>query len=222
MKRFFGVIVLWLCVLVVAVPVEAAEVKAHETLIEAGGAVISHGQGAISMATMDSKAACGYQLGVTYAFTDKLSVKYGLGNFVSEKEKFMGFSADSCAHTDHIDLVQKIDEHVDLYVGWEHNKFTYSDYATQESQSSFLAGAEVHADVDDRTRLYAEYLRGRNIIISEFGIKYDFSPVSSVNLFYAKHEVDDVDVGVEAGPILMKTQVDYNMSGLVVMYGIKL
>ncbi len=199
--------------------VEASQLKPNETLIEAGGAFVSHGE-ARSFISESAHAQSGYAVSVIHAINDRLSVKYNASNFLSEDKELLGIVSNSRARTNDINFIYRLNDYADIVFGYEHNKFTYGAIVNPEVKTTFQAGFNLHKDLNDKAQLYAVYLKGKDTSLAEIGIQYDLTPNSKLSLSYGIHEVKDVDLTIDC--LNIHSKVDYKMSGLLMMYGAKL
>ena len=67
--------------------------------------------------------------------------------------------------------------------------------------------------------LFGTYLKGKDVSLSEIGIKYDLTKNSVVTVSYIEREVNDMDVDIDL--YNLHTKADYKLSGLSLMYGLK-
>lgn len=219
MKKFIAFAILGLFIFSAPTITEAVELQTNETQIELGGAIISKGE-AKSFQAADAHAKSGYDFAITHALTDKLLIRYNLGNFRSEDKKMLGMVSYSKTKLNDFNLIYKASDNFDIIAGYENNKFTFGQAVEPATKSSFHFGFDIHKKLNDKLLLYAAYIKGNDSSLSDIGIKYDFTKNNTLSVSYAKRKVNDVDLNLNAFNI--HTKADYTLSGLLLMYGTKL
>lgn len=219
MKKFIAFAALGLFIFSTPAITEAVELQSNETQIEVGGALISKGE-AKSFLSADAHAKSGYELAITHALTDKLLVRYNLGSFRSEDKEMLGMVSYSKTKLNDFNFIYKASDNFDIIAGYENNKFTFGQAVEPATKASFHFGFDIHKKLNDKTLLYAAYIKGRDSSLSNIGIKYDFTKNNMLSLSYSKRKINDVDLNINNFNI--HTKADYTLSGLLLMYGMKI
>ncbi|WIW70157.1 hypothetical protein [Anaerosinus gibii] len=197
---------------------EAAKLEPNETLVELGGSfdAKASAKGAIPE-EVDGKS--GYKLSITHALNNNLSLQYKRSDFKSEEKNVIGITTHAKAILNDINLIYKANNYIDLVFGYEDNEFSYGKAVSPATKSTLHFGLTAHTDLNDKTMLFGTYLKGKDVSLSEIGIKYDLTKNSVVTVSYIERQVNDMDVDIDL--YNLHTKADYKLSGLSLMYGLK-
>lgn len=197
---------------------EASELTPKQTLIELGGSLTSNVEGKGPL-PLSAKAESGYKITLTHAINDHLAIQYKRSEFQSEEKTMLAITTTADAVLDDVNLIYKLNKNFDAVLGYEHNKITYGKAVSPAVKSNLHFGLIAHTDLSDKALLYASYIQGKDTSLAEVGVKYDLTKNSLVTLSYVDRHINNMDVSIDA--YRLHTKVDYQLSGLSLMYGLK-
>ncbi|WP_110953829.1 hypothetical protein [Anaerosinus massiliensis] len=200
-----------------------ADLGKGETLLEIGSSLNSKvkGEGALPL---EAGGESGFKSAITYAIDDNLSIQYRKNMFTSEEKTVSlgGYNLTTQANADLSDynLLYKLNKNAKLIVGYEHNKITYDDYVTKATRSGMHIGLNTTYPLSQKTALFTNHIYGNKMRSNEIGFNIDLDKKSALAISYIDRRVNDMDVKIPA--VNYTNKIDYKMTGIAVMYGIKL
>lgn len=194
-------------------------------IFEAGTAVHSKvsGKGHLAVSA-DGKS--GYKYAVTAGLGNNLALQFKQGHFKSEDSTVtlpgLG-SLTTYAESNLIDinLLYKINPHLTLITGYEHDKISYGNYVTPASKSSLHIGLTATHSLGKNTDLFATLIAGKDVSLREIGISQKLSSVSTLNVSYADRRFNNVDLAIPIGPGFYD-KMDYKTTGITCLLDFKM
>ena len=200
----------------------AANLEKGETLLELGVSLNSKvkGEGALDL---EAAGESGFKSAITYAVEDNIAIQYRKNMFKSEKKtvSLAGQNLTTHANSDLSDynILYRLNKHTNLIVGYENDKITYGDYVQKATRSGMHIGLNNTYPLSQTTTVFTNNIYGKKMYSNEIGVNIDLDKKSLLSVSYIDRRVNDMDVKI---PSFFSGKIDYTMTGISVMYGIKL
>lgn len=219
MKKFIAAFALFLLLTVAQSTEAAVHLEKGQTLLEIGSSLNSNVNvdGPISV---DIKGESGYKLAIIHAINKDFALQYKLSDFDTEEKTFFGLTDSGDAKVQDINLLYHVTPYVNLIAGYEYSKLHYDKYVASSEKTAFHAGLTAYRPVSDKADLFATYIYGKDVSLTEIGIAYDINDRSLFTISYIDRRLDNVDL--RSNSLHINTTANYRMSGLAFMYGMKL
>lgn len=194
-----------------------------ETLLEIGSSLNSKVEGEGSLA-LDAAGESGFKTSITHAINDKVSIQYRKNMFQSEEKTVTLGHASMTTHANadlaDYNVLYRLNKNTKLIVGYENDKITYGKYVDKASRNGMHIGLNTTYPLSEKTTLFTNTIYGKKIHSNEIGVSTDFDTKSLLSISYIDRRVNDMDVNI---PIASYSgNIDYKMTGITVMYGMKL
>lgn len=179
------------------------------------------GQGTLHVSA-DGKS--GYKYAVTAGLGNNWAVQFKQGIFRSEDSTVSIGPATMTTYAEgdliDVNLLHKINPHLTMVVGYEHDKVSYGQHVNPASKSSLHFGFTATQDLSKNTALFGTLLMGSGVSLKEIGVSQKLSPVSTLNVSYAERKFDSVDLTIPA--IGFRDKMEYKLTGVTCVVDFKL
>ncbi|MBP2633973.1 MAG: hypothetical protein H6Q70_4601 [Firmicutes bacterium] len=194
-----------------------------ETRLELGVSLNSKvkGEGALAL---EAAGESGFKSAVTYAVEDNIDIQYRKNMFKSEKKTVTlgGSSLTTHANADLADynILYQLNKNTKLIVGYENDKITYGKYVNKATRDGMHIGLNTTYPLSEKTALFTNSIYGKKMHSNEIGVNINLDQKSLLSVSYIDRRVNDMDVTIPAAHF--SGNIDYKMTGITVMYGMKL
>lgn len=194
-----------------------------ETLLEIGSSLNSKVEGEGSLA-LNAAGESGFKASITHTINDKVSIQYRKNMFQSEEKTVtLGhLSMTTHANADLADynVLYRLNKNTKLIVGYENDKITYGKYVDKATRNGMHIGLHTTYPLSEKTTLFTNTIYGKKMHSNEIGVNIDFDTKNLLSISYIDRRVNNMDVNI---PIASYSgNIDYKMTGITVMYGMKL
>ena len=199
-----------------------ANLEKGETLLEIGASFNSKvkGEGSIDL---EAAGESGFKTAITHAVDDKVSIQYRKNMFKSEQKTVTlgGSSLTTHANADLADynILYQLNKNTKLIVGYENDKITYGKYVNKATRDGMHIGLNTTYPLSEKTALFTNSIYGKKMHSNEIGVNINLDQKSLLSVSYIDRRVNDMDVKI---PPILSGKIDYKMTGITVMYGMKL
>ncbi|MDF2565379.1 MAG: hypothetical protein K0Q53_1774 [Massilibacillus sp.] len=194
-----------------------------ETLLELGASLNSKVKGEGPLA-LEAAGKSGFKSAITYAVDDSVSIQYRKNMFQSENKTVTLGHASMTTHANadlaDYNILYRLNKNMKLIVGYENDKITYGSYVDKATRDGLHIGLNTTYPLSEKIALFSNNIYGKKIHSNEIGVNIDLDQKSLLSISYIDRRVNDMDAKIPQ--VNYSGKIDYKMTGIAVMYGMKL
>jgi predicted porin len=170
--------------------------------------------------SINADGKSGYIYAITAGLGHNLALQFKQGKFQSANASLMGITTYAQAEPTDVNLLYKVNPQLTFISGYEHDNIYYGQAVAAASKSAFHFGLTGTHNLSRTTSLFATYLAGNGVSLSEVGVSYKLSANSTLSVSYAERKFENMAFNIPA--YAYSDQVNYTMNGITCVMAVKL
>lgn len=213
---------------------EVARLSKGECLFEIGTSPNAKVTGKIKGTDAEAEGKSGFKTTFTYAIDDDWEFQYRKTMFDS-KEASISLFGRTLSSTSSVDLNDynfryRLNDRHKLVFGLENSRINYDKYVKPASHTTFHIGFDSEYPLSSKATAFTKHVWGNHTSDQEYGVLFDVSKRETVSVSYIHRKsrlpvslyTDQLGLPPAMGAELPLGSTDYKMTGISLMYGVKL
>lgn len=215
---------------------EVTNLSKGEYLFEIGTSPNAKVSGKIREQDAEAKGKTGFKSTFTYAIDENWEFQYRKTMFDSKESSItlynMPLTSTASVDLNDYNLRYKLNDRHKLVLGLENSRINYDKYVKPASHTTFHIGFDSEYPLNEKLTGFTKHVWGHHTSDHEYGLLFDISKRETISISYISRKsrlpvalfTSQINPAYEPlmGSEISLGDTDYKMTGISLMYGIKL